>query len=258
MNDTALDLAFVAMADAPEDDAARIKYLHTLADTELIVHLKDQPDGEQITPETLTRGAETYVVAFDGFERLVEHSGDAAEYAALPGRKLSEMLAGQGIGVAVNPGQMGAYLVSANVLDWLNTALDQYPTHYGEGIGEVLPIAAGSEVVIRAVEAKLAPAAGLVAGAVVARTRDDDGTLSNFVAFLDAVPGTEAALAGAVNEAVVFAGSEDNWIVGHFRVGTEIARRLTAVGRAVEFPVEPAPQPPKPTGSDPSKPPILR
>ena len=73
MNDTALDLAFVAMADAPEDDAARIKYLHTLADTELIVHLKDQPDGDQITPETLMRGAETYVVAFDGFERLVEH-----------------------------------------------------------------------------------------------------------------------------------------------------------------------------------------
>ena len=42
---TALDLAHAAMDAAPEDNAARLRFYHRLADSELFLLLSAEPDG---------------------------------------------------------------------------------------------------------------------------------------------------------------------------------------------------------------------
>ena len=101
MTETPIDRAHAAMQAAPEDDAARLRFYERLADAELFLMLTAEPAGDEISPELFEVQDAPFVLAFDLEERLSAFAGRAVPYAALSGRALAGMLAGQGIGLAV-------------------------------------------------------------------------------------------------------------------------------------------------------------
>ena len=100
--ETSLDIAHAAMEAAPNDDAARLRFYERLADNELFLLLTKEADGDQINPEIFDLCDASFVLVFDRIERLAQFVGKRAPYAALSGRVIAQMLAGQGIGLGVN------------------------------------------------------------------------------------------------------------------------------------------------------------
>ncbi len=109
-DETPLDMSHAAMEAAPNDDAARLRFYERLADSEMFLLLTKETEGDQISPEIFDLGDASFVLVFDRIERLAQFVGKPAPYAALSGRVIAQMLAGQGIGLGVNlevaPSQM--------------------------------------------------------------------------------------------------------------------------------------------------------
>ena len=128
MSETALDLTHAAMQAAPEDEAARLRFFHALADCELFLLLAKEADGAEVEPEVFEIEAQSYVLVFDREARLAEFVGRAAPYAALSGRALVGMLKGQDIGLAVNPEVApSSILLPEEAVDWLADTLVSAP-----------------------------------------------------------------------------------------------------------------------------------
>ena len=108
---TRLDAAHAAMEAAPDDGAARLRFYERLADGELFLMLAEEAQGENLSPEVFDLSDGRFVLAFDREERLADFAEGSAPYAVLSGRGLAAMLAGQGIGLAVNPGALSSILI---------------------------------------------------------------------------------------------------------------------------------------------------
>jgi hypothetical protein len=99
-------------------------------------------------------------------------------------------------------------------------------------------------------------------GAILATATQEGGGQGPLLAFIDARPGSEPALAALVREAVVFAGGDLPALDVAFLAADDPAlARLAAVGRRLDLPARAAPSAPPPPaapGSDPARPPRLR
>ncbi|APX22296.1 MAG: hypothetical protein CML50_06150 [Rhodobacteraceae bacterium] len=260
--ETPLDAAHAAMEAAPEDDAARLRFYERLADSELFLLLRQEAEGDRIEPEIFELADASFVLVFDREERLSQFVGRPAPYAALSGRATASMLAGQGIGLAVNiEVAPSSILLPAQAVDWLTETLGHGPQEAEAQIEEILPPGGLPEVLLRALDAKLATAAGFARCAWLSGVRYSDGTQSHMLAFAGTVPGAEDALAKAVNEALVFSGIEAGALdVLFIRDSDPIAASLTRVGLRFDLPEPEQPQRVEriAPGSDPDSPPILR
>ena len=259
---TELDKAHAAMEVAPESDAARLAFYARLADCELFLLLKHEAEGEAIEPEGAEIEGISYVFGFDAEERLVEFAAQAAPYAVLSGRALAGLLNGQGVGLGVNAGVApSSILLPPEAVAWLAETLAGTPEEDAGALAAVRPPEL-AEAVLAALEAKLARAGGLVRAACLAGVTYGDGREGHLLAFLDAVPEAEAALAKAVSEALVFSGLEEGALdVAFFAGDAPLAARLAAVGLRFDLP-EPAAEevqvPGAAPGMDKGKPPILK
>ncbi len=261
MADTALDLAHAAMQAAPEDDRARLAFYERLADGELFVLLAQDPHGDAITPHVVTVEGQGYVLAFDREDRLAEFAGQAVAVAGLAGRALAAMLAGQEIGIALNPDVApSAMLIDAQAVGWLAATLAQGPVEAQGRPVAVHPPHGLPEALIAALDRKLAMAAGLARAAWLAGVEYEGGARSHILAFVGAVPGAETALATAVGEALTFSGIEAGVLdVTFLRASDAIAARLARVGLRFDLPEPEAPVAPGANpGMDPDRPPRLR
>ncbi|MBU2959742.1 SseB family protein [Citreicella sp. C3M06] len=260
--ETPLDHAHAAMEAAPLDGAARLRFYERLADGELFVLLAKEATGDTVEPEVFELADASFVLVFDREERLSQFVGAAAPYAALSGRACASMLAGQGIGLAVNlEVAPSSILLPPEAVDWLNETLGHGPAETHGQIEEVTPPGGLPESLITALDTKLATAVGLARAAWLAGVRYEDGTRSHLLAFAGAVPGAEDALARAVNEALVFSGIEAGSLdVTFVRDHDPLAASLTRVGLRFDLPEpeKPARIEPIAPGSDPDSPPILR
>ncbi|MBN9888622.1 SseB family protein [Salipiger abyssi] len=259
---TPLDIAHAAMEAAPEDDAARLRFYERLADSELFVLLTKEAEGDQVEPEIFELADASFVLVFDREDRLSQFVGGPAPYAALSGRAAVNMLAGQGIGLAVNlEVAPSAILLPEQAVDWLAETLGHGPQEAEAQIEEVLPPAGLPEVLVTALDTKLATAAGFARCAWLAGVAYSDGVRSHLLAFAGTVPGAEGALARAVNEALVFSGIEAGALdVLFIRDSDPLAASLTRVGLRFDLPeiAEPERVERIAPGSDPDNPPILR
>lgn len=262
MTETPLDTAHAAMTAAPEDAAARLAFYARLADSELFLLLTEEPRGDDISPESFDVADGTYVLAFDRAERLAAFSGRAAPYAALSGRVLAGMLAGQGIGLGVNLDVApSAILIPAEAMSWLADIVAHAPDEVEAGISELHPPAGLPEALLTALDAKLASAGGLAAMAYLAAVTYADGSRGHLLGFVDAHAPARGALAKAAGEALSFSGVEAGAMdVGFFDASDPVAAALARVGLRFDLPQPQAPlrADPKPPGSDPDAPPILR
>ncbi|MEY8842509.1 SseB family protein [Cribrihabitans sp. XS_ASV171] len=258
---TALDTAHAAMEAAPEDDAARLRFYERLADSELFLLLSAEPEGEQVSPETFELADGRFVLAFDREERLAQFTGRTSPYVALSGRVLAGMLAGQGIGLAVNPEVApSAMLIPAEAMAWLAETLGHAPDEVEARIESVHPPADLPEVLLRALDTKLATATGLAQSAYLVAVRYEGGGQGHLLGFVDAVEAAQGPLAKAASEALTFSGIEAGAMdVGFFAASDPITARLARVGLRFDLPQPQTMVPERiAPGSDPDKPPRLK
>jgi hypothetical protein len=257
---TMLDAAHAAVSADPDNDALRLRFYERLADGELILLLEREVAGDRIEPRVFPLEGGPVVLVFDREERLAAFSGGIAPYAALPGRVIAGMLKGQGIGLGVNLGVApSSMLLPPEALDWLALALETGP-EAAEGRPEEFHAPKGlPEALFTGLDAKLARAAGLASGAVLAGVRYADGRRGHILAVLDAAPGAEEALARAVGEALVFSGVEAGELdVTFLASGEPAAAAMARVGLRFDLPEPEVPEGPAAPGMRPDKPPILR
>ncbi len=256
---TPLDEAHAAMSAAEDDDAARLRFYERIADVELFLLLEAEPDADQVNPVLMD---ESYVLVFDRAERLAAYVGAAAPYVALSGRAIAGMLKGQDLGMAVNIGVAPSeILLPAGALAWLRDTLAQEASEVEARITQVLPPKGLPENLISAIDAKLATATGMAAGAFLVAVEYGGGGRGHLLAFVGAIPRAQDALVRAASEALTFSGIEAGAMdVGFFAPDDATVMKLAKVGLRFDLPQGEGLQhtPRMPPGSDPSKPPILK
>lgn len=257
---TALDTAYAAMEASPDDDTARVAYYGTLADTELFLLLEEEAQGDTIVPRLFDPEGERCVLAFDREERLAQFTGLAVPYAALPGRALCEMLDGQEVALGVNLGVApSSILLPPEAVTWLAQTLGQALAEVmarPETIGRpgVLP-----EALLGALDTRLARAGGLAQAAYLVGVGYDAQDEGHMLAFVDAHPAAQPALARMVAEALTFSGAEGLRIDVSFVAGGDaVTATLARHGLRFDLPAPEEPAPRRAPGSDPDTPPKLR
>lgn len=260
---TPLDLAYEAMAAADDaDDTVRLRFYERLADGEMILLLETEPEADTLSPRVFELEDGPVVLVFDTEERLAEFAGMIAPYAALPGRAVAGMLAGQGIGLGINLGVApSSLLLPPFAVDWLAETLAHGPEE-AEARPEAFHAPTGlPERLLTGLDAKLARAGGLAGHALLAGVRYEGGRQGHMLAFIDAVEGARAALARAASEALTFSGIEAGEMdVAFLGAGEPAAVAMARVALRFDLPQPVAAEPaaPQAPGMDPERPPILR
>ena len=258
-DDTPLDHAYAAMMADPESDRIGLAFYDRLAGTELFLLLAEEALGDTITPEITEVEGQKYVLAFDREDRLAQFSGGVAPFASLSGRAIAAMLEGQELGLALNPGvAISAFLIDSDDLAWLAQMLSAEPQQIETRARAFHPPDL-SDQLIAALDTRLAAAGGLADFVCLVMVDYADGTVGHMLGFVDALPGTEPALAQLISDVLAFSGDEDAQLdVGFFRDGDDVTSRLARTGLRFDLPDENARYSShKGPGMDPDKPPIL-
>lgn len=262
MTQTVLDQAYSVMQTAPDDGSARLQFFERLGDAELFILLETEAQQDQITPQVFDPGSGALVLVFDREERLAQFVGSEAPYAALSGRLIVGLLAEQGLGLGLNLDVApSSFLLDADGVQWLADTLANGPEKVEARLAELSAPTGLPDILISALDTKLATATGLAQMAYLVGTADFDGRRSHMLAFAGAAPGAEDGLARAASEALTFSGVEAGAMdVGFFDANDPLVKRLARVGLRFDLP-QPAPTKPKETGApgmNPDRPPRLR
>ncbi len=259
---TPLDQAHAVMEASPHDDALRLRFFERLADAELFVLLAREPEGEILAPDVFETDEGQFVLVFDREERLAAFAQRVVPYAALSGRVIVQMLDGQGIGLGLNlEVAPSSILIPAEGMTWLAETLSHAPGEVEAELEELLPPKGLPEVLLTALDSKLATAVGLAQSAYLVGVTYAGGGTGHLLGFVGVTSGAEGALAKAVGEALTFSGLEAGALdVGFFEPTDTMAARLARVGLRFELPQpqEAKTYAPKIPGSDPDAPPRLR
>lgn len=259
---TPLDQAHATLVEAGDTDAARLRFYERLADAELFLLLETEAVADKIEPQIFSVDGSEFVLAFDLEERLVDFVGQPAPYACLSGRALVTLLAPQALGLGLNlEVAPSSYLMDAQGVGWLADTLQAAPEEAEAKVVEMTPPGAMPELLLSALDAKLALMGAAARSAYLAQVTYDNGAIGHMLAFIDAAPGAEGALSKAASEALTFSGIEAGQLdVAFFRASDAVAATLAKVGLRFDLPEPPEPQVverPAP-GMDPDKPPRLR
>lgn len=250
------------MQDAPGDDAARLRFYHCLADSEVFLLLQTEAQEADLQPRVFPLEDGPVVLVFDSEDRLAEFAGGIAPYAALPGRVVAQTLAGQGVGLGVNLGVApSAMVLPPDALDWLARTLAQSPRQTQARPAAFHAPRTLPDGLMTGLSAKFARAGGLAQAALLAAVDYDDGRRGHMLAFIEARPDAHEALARAAAEALTFSGIEAGEMDVTFLAAQDPATAaLARVARRFDLPEpsRPAAAAPVAPGSDPARPPRLR
>lgn len=259
---TPLDTAQAAMDAAPNDTTKRLAFYERVADSELFLVLETEPIADKIQPALFPVEDEEYALVFDNESRLAEFTQNPTPFLAMAGRQITAMLAGQNIGIGLNlavaPSSM---LLPASAVQWLHDTLGSSPE-----ASEAIPIAIFPpgqlpETLITALDTKLATMEGLAKFAYLAEIEYERRPRSHVLAFIDAIPDAEPAIASAVSEALKFSGIEAGSLDVIFLSATnKMSSLLSKKGLRFDLPTRTNFETVKmeAPGSNPNKPPILR
>lgn len=247
--ETPLDAAFRA-AEAGDDAAARLRFHERVLDAELMVPLAAEAEAA-LAPRVFDLADGRFVLAFDRDERLAEFFGAPTEFAALSGRRLVAMLAGRGVGVALNLGAPSATLLPGAAVDWLAEMAAQAP-EVREGRLAGLRVPDVPEALRAALAAKLAAMADAVGGAFLVAS---DGGL--VLALVGVDEAARSGVAAAIAEAVRFTEGAGGLDVAFVEAGGPAAEAVARAGLRLDLPAAEAESRPGP-GMDPARPPRLR
>ena len=154
-----------------------------------------------------------------------------------------------------------SFLLPPDGVAWLAETLASAPSEVEARAQEFTPPGGLPESLVAALGTKLASAAGLAGSAYLSGVRYEGGATGHLLAFIDAVPGAETALAQAASEALIFSGIEAGEMdVGFFAAHDPVAAQLARVGLRFDLPKPEEAQVLQPStpGMDPAKPPKLK
>lgn len=256
---TPLDAAHAEMIKQ-DTDKARLAFYDRFAAAELFVLLESEPDGDNITPGLFQTEQGGFVLAFDLEERLTAFNEGPAPYAAVSGRTLAQMLSGQPIGVGLNLWENpSAFLLPAGTIAWLNDVLAETPEAIEETPETFGPPKGLPDVLITALDARLAAAKGLAKSAYLAGVTYTGDRPGHMLAFIDATDGAQSALASTIHQALVFSGLEAGVLdVTFLKASDPAAAQLARVGLRFDLPQPDTTVTQAAPGMAPSKPPKLR
>lgn len=260
--ETPLDRAHAAMQAAPENDGARRAFYDQLAMTELYILLEREAEGASIAPEVFDLSDLRCVLVFDREERLSAFTGRVSPYAALPGRVIAEMLAGAGLGLALNlevaPSSM---LLPTEALGWIAETLGTAPDEAEARPVEITRPGTLPEGLLAALDTRLARAAGLAQRAWLAEAHYDGGARGTLLAIEGAPAEVHGAIAQSVSDALAMSGLDAAALdVVFLDEGHPMLPALERTALRFDLPEPPRTETlsPAPPGSDPAKPPKLR
>lgn len=264
---TDLDTAALAMAHDDTDRLA-LQFYKTLSQSTLFLLLQAEPEGADISPMVFDLPSGRVVLAFDSEDRLgawaQEVGQGALPYAALPGRVLAELIAGQeglALGLNFGAGTASEMVLPDQAMTWLVSMLDVAPAPQIEKIAQVLPMDAAPPTLLDTLTRGLAGAGALAQGAVLARVAYTGGAQAHVVAFFGVAEAAQPPLARAVAETLAFSGLEAAAIDVVFPPEGPTAQMLMQLGVPIPLPQpappEPAPSRPAP-GMNKDAPPKLR
>ncbi|MGB0799441.1 MAG: SseB family protein [Planktomarina sp.] len=258
---TSLQAAFEAMTRQPDDQARRITYLERLVDAELTLALEgDDTSGDNVSPKVLADHDHTYVLAFEGEDRLATYFGDETQCLTLSGRNLVSMLTETGLGIAMNAEKLSdAFLVDPESVAWLSNVINDSAEETEENIVQVFPAPEISTAHFTMLSQKLAAAQGLADYACLATADYGSDRLVPLIFIVGANPGAHVALTKSFAEFRGFAAEEGaTWDIGFCEPDAEILTKLLRVGIKIDIPKPEPAITPKVPGADPNKPPILK
>jgi len=244
---TPLDHAHRTMRATPDDSAPRMRYFGALSSTELFLLLEGEAEDGRIAPRVFDLDEGPVVLAFDTESRLSGFTGAVTPFAALPGRALAGLLAGQGIGLAINPGSETAEILPAEAVLWWAETLAPPPDRVAVRPEALVAPGHVAEPLLAALAAGLAGAgaAGLAERAWLVGLSYGAGEGGLLLAVSGARDEDTPALAGAVAEALRFSGLDAAAVdVAFLAPGDPALERIARVGLRLELaPPEPAPEP---------------
>lgn len=264
---TELDACLQAMAAAPDSEAARLALYAELTRCEVFVLLEQEVSGSSMRPRVFDLSEARAVLAFDSEMRLAGFAGEAAAYAALPGRVLVPMLveAGAGLALLLNPDADHAGFLPAEVLAWVAQTLDapapeeqQGRLHRFSAPAVPAPVLQG---LVRALERRLSGMPGLER-VVLVGAEWDTGAKGHVLALSGLPEAAQAPVARAVAEALALSGLEAGALDVIFPPASAMAQAVQ-VGLVLnptpfEMPDDQVVTPGQNPGLDPEKPPKLR
>jgi hypothetical protein len=257
---TAIDAAHAALAAAEaegrDDAGARMAFYGQVLAAELHVILEGEPEGDRLRPLLLATEAGRLVLAFDLPERIAAFLDVPRDTVALSGRSLVAMIAGQGLGIALNPDVApSASIIGWQAVDWLAEEGPRIEAHAAR-VAAFRPPRDVPPALVAALESRLGAYAGRISAGWLAAAEYADGS-AGLVLALDGVPAeAEPRVAAAIDEAVRFSGLEGVRLDVLFP-GAAVRDRIARVGLAFRPEVVP-PSDSTPPGSDPARPPRLR
>jgi hypothetical protein len=251
---TPIDAAHAALAAAGEDAGLRMAFYGQVLAAEFHVVLEAEPEGDAVRPLVLETGEARLVLAFDLPERMAAFLDAPRDYIALAGRSLVAMLAGQGLGIALNPDVApSASVIPPEAVNWLAGTVAGTELRRARVTAFRRP-AGVPAALVTAIEARIGAYGERVEAAYLAAAEHEDGG-EGLVLALEGVPeAAEARVAAAIDEAVRFSGLEGVRLDVHFPRPATLARiaRIALAFRPGPGAAAPAPDP----ASDP--PPRLR
>ncbi len=258
---TAIDRAFAEMAGAEDEDTLRLAFWGVIADARLFLLLEREAEPGQIVPKVFDLQDGPVILAFDSEERLASFTGTISAYAELPGRAIAAQLAGQGVGLGLNLGAPSQTILPHEAMGWLIGLLEQMPDEVRALPEKFLPPDAAPVQLKAALQSRVNALADLCGGILLAAVEYQGGGRGLLLAFLDAKPEVQAALAQTAADAVRFSGlSAASMDVVFLQSDDPRAQAMERAGLRFDPPPEPLSIPGKPAapGSDPDRPPILR
>ena len=266
-----LDAAMRRLAAAPEDSPAEIEARLTfhaeLSRAELFVLLDTEVSGGTMAPRVFDLSDMRAVLAFDSELRLAGFAGEAAAYAALPGRVLVNMLvaSGEGLALLVNADAEEAQLMGPEALDWLAATLAAPAPTEGQAVPEgFAPVNLPPAVrmpLVAALERRLSGMPGLQK-TVLAGVQWQGGGRGHVLALSGLPESAQPAVARAVAEALALSGLEGGALDVIFPPERAMAA-IAAIGLALSpapfaMPEDQLVNPGANPGLDPARPPRLR
>ena len=257
---TPIDTAHAHMEANPNDDNARLGFYERLMDAEMFMLLETESNGTNIKPDLFTVDDQTYALVFDREERLAEFAEKIVPFAALSGRSIVQMLDGQNIGLGINLAVApSSTLLPPSAITWMAETTANAPAQAEAKPTEVFAPAKLPEQVITALDMKLATMGGIADIAYLAQFEYEDGQRASVIAFVNARPDAENAMARAISETLIFSGIEAGSLdVIFLKASDAICAKLAQKGLRFDLPKLEAPTAPAAPGMDPTKPPKLR
>lgn len=268
---TGLDDAMRRMAAAPDETTARLTFHAELSRAELFVLLDAEISGDRMRPRVFDLSDGRAVLAFGSEMQLADFAGDAAAYAALPGRVLVSMLAAgaEPLSLLIGPDVDHAALLDPAALRWLDQTLSAPPPDEAQATPErfTAPDLPGSvlSLLIPALERRLSGLPGLEL-VILAGAQWQGGARGHVLALTGLPENAQAPIARAVVEALSLSGLEAGALDVVFPPAASMPA-IAAVGLALtpapfvmpeEQIISPNDQPGANPGLDPTRPPKLR